>query len=69
MTSNRQTMLDSLKVYGLPWQLFLGAFAVIIFTTYKGALTTDMAGTDRALNAMGVATATLPYWVPRIAWS
>lgn len=53
MTEKRQTLLASLKVYGLPWQLFLGAFAIIIFTAYRGALTTDMAGTIALCIAMG----------------
>lgn len=44
MTSARQTLLGSLKVYGLPWPLFVGAFFIILFTAYKGALTTDMIG-------------------------
>ena len=44
-TEERTSILSSVKMYGLPWQIFLGAFAIIIFTAYKGALSTDMAST------------------------
>lgn len=42
ITSARQTLLDSLKVYGLPWPLFAGTFFIILFTACKGALAADM---------------------------
>lgn len=45
MTEKRETMLGSFKMYGLPWHIFAGFFAVVIFAAYKGALTVDMAGT------------------------
>jgi Na+/citrate or Na+/malate symporter len=42
----RKSLWSSLKLYGLPWQLFCLFFVSIIFTAaYKGSLTTDMAGT------------------------
>ena len=53
MTNARQTLLGSLKVYGLPWPLFAGAFFIILFTAYKGALTTDMTGTIALCIAIG----------------
>lgn len=33
------------KLQALPWYIFVGAFIIIMFTMYKGAMTTDMAGT------------------------
>lgn len=45
MSEQRETFLSSFKMYGLPWHIFAGFFAVVIFSAYKGALTVDMAGT------------------------
>lgn len=47
MVDNKETktLLNAFKLHALPWYVFLGAFAIIIYTAYKGALTTDMAGT------------------------
>ena len=53
MGNNRVTLLGSLKLYGLPWQLFFGAFVIVILAAYKGVLTTDMAGTMALCIAMG----------------
>lgn len=32
-------------MYGLPWYIFASFFAVVIYCTYKGSLTVDLAGT------------------------
>lgn len=53
MGNSRTSILGTLKLYGLPWQIFLGAFVIVIFTAYKGALTTDMAGTLALCIAIG----------------
>lgn len=47
MDSNKDTKtpFSSFKLQALPWHVFMGAFAIIVYTAYKGALTTDMAGT------------------------
>lgn len=45
MTEKRETLLGSFKTYGLPWYIFAFFFAVVVFCTYKGALTADLAGT------------------------
>jgi len=45
MSENNSKSLMGLKLHALPWYLFLGAFAIIIFSAYKGVLTTDLAGT------------------------
>jgi Na+/citrate or Na+/malate symporter len=40
-------------MYGLPWPFFAAGFAIVVFTAYMGALTTDMAGTMALCIALG----------------
>lgn len=53
MSEKRETMLSTFKMYGLPWHIFAGFFAIVIFTAYHGALTVDMAGTLALCIAIG----------------
>lgn len=45
MIEKKNTLLGSFQMYGLPWHIFAGFFAVVIYCTYKGSLTVDLAGT------------------------
>lgn len=53
VSEKKSVGLGSFKMYGLPWHIFAGFFAVVIFTVYKGALTVDMAGTIALCIAIG----------------